>query len=69
MANAQLTVAMPPGLILGGDWTIELQALDPATGAFVSPVNVRNTTIQVEVIDDGRADKQLPVLLIRGAGG
>lgn len=42
------SIALPPDHLLAGGYTIRLTAIDPATGAVVSGVNVQNVTMQVE---------------------
>lgn len=42
-----LTIALPPNIDLWGDCIVRVTALNPATGATVSGVNVKNVTLQV----------------------
>lgn len=43
----KLKTSLPENLDLGGDWIIEWDAVDPATGASVAGVVVTNTSVQV----------------------
>jgi hypothetical protein len=47
VADQQWNVALPPGLVFNDGYKIQVQALDPTTGAFVSGVQVRNLALQV----------------------
>lgn len=43
----QIKTALPPELDLGGNWIIEWDAIDPATGATVPGVVVEETSLIV----------------------
>jgi hypothetical protein len=60
-------IALPPDHILSGAYTVRLTALDPATGAVVSGVNVSNVTMQVEQLAGGNLASG-PFKFVPGAG-
>lgn len=64
------SIALPPDHILTGDYKVRLTAIDPATGAVVSGVNVQNVTIQVEDLGDsgGAALASGPFMFVPGPG-
>jgi hypothetical protein len=62
-----LSIALPPDLRLGGDYTISVDALDPTTGASVAGVTVSNVTIQVELLE--LVSGALPPVLLLPAPG
>lgn len=65
-----LTVALPPGLSLGGGCTITVTALDPATGNVVTDVSVSNVTIEVDQTAGSEADLETgPYMLVPGPRG
>ena len=65
-----LTVALPPGLSLGGGCTVTVTALDPATGNVVTGVNVSNVTLEVEQTAGSEADLVVgPFMLVVGPEG
>lgn len=68
MADNLVNIAMPPGLHLTGGYIIEVAALNPVTGSYVSGVDISNVTMQVDLLS-GEPSQLLPVLLIRSGGG
>jgi hypothetical protein len=63
-----LTVALPPGLVLSGGYSISVDALDPTTGATVLGVDVSNVTVEVDLLSGGGAEQIGAILLGRAAG-
>ena len=63
-----LIVALPPNLDLGGQCEIRVTALDPATGATMSGVNVSHVTLQVDDLSGGDLSAG-PFLLVTGPQG
>jgi hypothetical protein len=43
----KIKAALPPNLDLGGDWRVEWDAVDPATGDSVSGVVISSTSLHV----------------------
>lgn len=64
------TIALPPDHVLTGSYTVRITAIDAATGATVSGVNVSNVTLQVENLGP-TPDSALavgPFMLVPGPG-
>jgi hypothetical protein len=53
----KLTASIPLTLDLDSSWTIQWAALDPASGAAVSGVNVSNVGMIVSQVSPGTADQ------------
>lgn len=65
-----LTVALPPGLSLGGGCTITVTALDPTTGDVVTDVDISNVTIEVDLTAGSEAELETgPFMLVPGPRG
>jgi hypothetical protein len=65
-----LTVALPPGLVLGGGCTISVAAIDASSGSIVTGVNVSNVTIEVDLLSGSAADLESgPFMLVPGPRG
>lgn len=60
-----LTVALPPGLDLGGGCIVSVQAVDPASGNIVTGVNVSNVTMAVDLVSGNAADLQVGPFLLK----
>lgn len=65
-----LTVALPPGLSLGGGCTVTVTALDPATGDVLTDVNVQNVTLEVDQTAGSPSELEVgPFMLVVGPEG
>jgi hypothetical protein len=68
MADLPWNVALPPGLILKGGYTISVQAIDPTTGNFVGGLQVRDFAL--EVASENPSELAYgPFMLVTGPGG
>ena len=65
---APLTTGLPLQHHLDGGWKISFTALDPATGAEVTSVQVSNATMLVELLTDVTPDvlQVGPFMLVPG---
>jgi len=59
----KIRAALPPDLNLGGNWTVEWDAVDPTTGDSVAGVVISETSLRVEGSEAALASIGNPILL------
>jgi hypothetical protein len=67
---APVVVSLPPGLVLGGAFTVAVTALDPVTGDEIPDVIVSNVTLEVDQTAGSPDELTVgPFMLVPGPAG